>query len=332
MNSVYYIGIDGGGTKTEAILTNREGVVMARAKTDATNPNDVGIETSVARMHDLVAQLLLQTGISESQIYVFAGISGALNHKSTLTQALTLALPNAAGIEIGSDIVNLMYAELPLGDGACVICGTGSACFLRCEDELYRIGGWGYLLDSAGSGYDFGRMALEAALKDHDGRGPATALTDMLTERLGKPVWEALTDIYTQGKPYIASCAPLVFQAAAQGDAVAERIMTLNAGALAEMIDTAVAKRRALGRPASTPLPVAMGGSINQKEAPAWTARVSQQLTTPHDVTLTVAEVPMVVGAVLKALTCENPHITPDDYAVCAARVKQSYLAFMQKA
>ena len=332
MNSVYYIGIDGGGTKTEAILTDAQGKLLGRALTSATNPNDVGVETSVTLMSDLVHQLMMQTGIHPQNVCLFAGISGALNHKDALTNGLRRAQPTLSQVEIGSDIVNLIYAELPLGDGACVICGTGSACFLRCEDQLYRIGGWGYLLDSAGSGYDFGRMALEAALKAYDGRGNATLLTEMLRQHLGKPVQEALSDIYAQGKPYIASCAPLVFKAAAMGDAVAEDLMNVNAKALAEMIDTACRKREDLGRSTCAPMPVALGGGINQKEAPAWTERIAKHLTHPDQVSLSVAEVPMVVGAVLKAMTCHDLAMTPEVYDNCAGAVKKSYAAFIGKA
>lgn len=331
MKSVYYIGIDGGGTKTEAILTNREGRVMARALTDATNPNDVGVETSVTRMTWLTQQLLSQTDIAPSKTYLFAGISGALNHQKALTEGLCQAMPDLAHVEIGSDIINLMYAELPMGDGACVICGTGSACFLRCDDVLYRIGGWGYLLDSAGSGYDLGRMALEYALKAYDGRGSETVLTDLLAARLGKPVQDALSDIYAQGKPYIASCAPLVFHAASMGDMVAEEILTINARALADMITAACEKREALGRPTWPPLMVAMGGSINQKEAPFWTELIQRQMPNPKAAKLVVAQVPMVIGAAIKAMVAEKPLVATREYYDFSGEVRKSYLAFLKK-
>ena len=332
MNSVYYIGIDGGGTKTEAVMTTQEGQMIARSLACATNPNDVGVETSVRLMTSLTNDLLSQTGIDASQVYLFAGISGAINHKDELEFGMHQTLPRLAHIEIGSDIVNLIYAELPLGDGACVICGTGSACFLRCEEQLYRIGGWGYLLDSAGSGYDFGRMALESVLKAHDGRGKSTMLTELLADHLGKPVQDALSDIYAQGKPYIASCAPFVFKAAAMGDEVAEEIMNINAQALADMISTACKKQQQFGKPIGKPLPVALGGGINQKEAPAWTQRIQKHLSCPEQADLFVAEVPMVVGAVLKAITCQNRLISPQNYADYAKNIKRSYSAFMQKA
>ena len=330
MEYLYDIGIDGGGTKTEAVLMTSEGEVLSRATASATNPNDVGVDVSVARMKNLIDALLSKTGISPMNVHLFAGISGALNHRDALIDTMQEQLPTMKGMEVGSDMVNLMYAELPMGDGACVICGTGSVCFLRSEDTLYRIGGWGYLLDSAGSGYDIGRMALEYALKAHDGRGNSTILTDLLTTHLGQPVQDALTDIYAKGKAYIASCAPVVFKAARMGDSVAEDILNQNAKALAEMIDTACQKRDMLGRPTDTPLPVALGGGINQKEAPTWTERVQRFLKDPQRVSLMVANTPMVVGAVMKAYTNHHPHLTSDDYMAHTAKVKQGYHAYMQ--
>lgn len=330
MHDWYDIGIDGGGTKTQAVLTDKHGRVLAQAFTTATNPNDVGVEKSVELVVSLVISLLTQTGVDPAHVSLFAGISGALNHKENLLSKLGDALPAIGKIDVGSDIVNLMYAELPPGDGACVICGTGSACFLTCQDDLYRIGGWGYLLDSAGSGYDIGRMALEATLKAYDGRGQATMLTQLLTSYLGKPTQDALTDIYQKGKSYIASCAPFVFEAATLGDAVAEAILDANAKALADMMVTAYHKCESLAGHRNTPLPVAMGGSVNQKAAPMWTSRVAKFLPDSVAIAMSVANTPMVVGAVMKAYTNHQPDLSSNDHMAHIASVKQGYLAFAQ--
>ena len=328
MKNTYYIGIDGGGTKTEAVIADKDGQVLYRCQAGATNPNDVGVDASVSVIVDLTEELLQKAKIAPEDVSLFAGISGALNHRDELIAGIKVKMPDVAQVDVGSDIVNLLYAELPLGDGACVICGTGSACFLRADDELYRIGGWGYLLDSAGSGYDTGRMALEAVLKAYDGRGQATLLTDMLTAHLGKPAHEAISDIYSQGKPYIASCAPFVFRAAEQRDEVAEQIMQTNAKALADMIVAAYKKIQALGRE-DIMLPVALGGSINQKEAPAWTERIQGLIPADCRVSLMVADVPMVVGAVLKALT-NAQDVLPDQYHIYAENLKKNYTAYRQ--
>jgi hypothetical protein len=136
-------------------------------------------------------------------------------------------------------------------------------CFLRRGDELIRIGGWGYLLDSGGGGYDIGRDALEAVLRAHDGRGEATALTEKITARLGGEAHTKITDIYREGKPYIASCAPDVFEAAREGDPVATAILRRNARKLAEYIEAAWGHLTDQGQPHT--LPIVMGGGISQR-------------------------------------------------------------------
>ncbi len=189
----YVIGLDGGGTKTDGVLVGQDGRVLARRCVGASNPNDVGEEASAAVVRALAEVLATEAGVHLADCFVFGGISGALNHREGLTARLRSAVPAPGGVEIDSDMVNLLSAELPDRDGACIICGTGSACFVRRGQEVFRIGGWGYLLDSAGSGYDIGRQALEAALRAQDGRGRPTALSTKLADALGAPVQDSLT-------------------------------------------------------------------------------------------------------------------------------------------
>ena len=213
----YVIGLDGGGTKTDGVLVGQDGRVLARRCVGASNPNDVGEEASAAVVRALAEVLAIEAGVPLADCFVFGGISGALNHREGLTARLRSAVPAPGGVEIDSDMVNLLSAELPDRDGACIICGTGSACFVRRGQEVFRIGGWGYLLDSAGSGYDIGRQALEAALRAQDGRGCPTALSAKLADALGAPVQDSLTRLYAEGKTLIASLSPAVFTAAREG-------------------------------------------------------------------------------------------------------------------
>ena len=194
----YVIGLDGGGTKTDGVLVGQDGRVLARRCVGASNPNDVGEEASAAVVRALAEVLATEAGVHLADCFVFGGISGALNHREGLTARLRSAVPAPGGVEIDSDMVNLLSAELPDRDGACIICGTGSACFVRRGQEVFRIGGWGYLLDSAGSGYDIGRQALEAALRAQDGRGCPTALSAKLADALGAPVQDSLTRLYAR--------------------------------------------------------------------------------------------------------------------------------------
>ena len=301
----YLIGIDGGGTKTLGVLTDINGTVLAQAAVAATNPNDVTLPVAVERLEALCRSLLERGGVGESALAetsLFFGIAGGINYGPALEESLRALFPAAQALAVRSDIHILLSGEIPEGDGACIICGTGSACFLRRGSELIRIGGWGYLLDSGGSGYDMGRDALEAALRHFDGRGEPTLLSHLLEVHLGGAVNTRITEIYRAGKPYIAACAPLVFDAARQGDAVAEAILERNARRLAEYAECAWRWLTEDGRSVPDALPVVMGGGIAVHEAPAWQARI-RALTDPAvPAVYSAAAMPPVFGAVAEAL------------------------------
>jgi N-acetylglucosamine kinase-like BadF-type ATPase len=120
-----------------------------------------------------------------------------------------------------------------------VICGTVSVAFTYDNGSCIQTGGWGNLLDTAGSGYDFGREAICAALSERDELGAATLITSMVEARLGGAVKENISKVYTNDKGYIASFAPIVFDAYAKGDAVASEIIEKGTDRLAQLIDRA---------------------------------------------------------------------------------------------
>lgn len=318
----YYIAIDGGGTKTEGLLTDAHGQVLAHGFGVASNPNDVTLSGSVTVLTGLVNRLMEQAGLTDldlPEVSLFAGVAGGINYCPALEAALREAYPTVGALGVRSDVQILLSGELPVGDGACIICGTGSACFLRRGDEIVRIGGWGYLLDSGGSGYDIGRDALEAVLRAHDGRGETTALTDLLTAHLGGEVHTKITEIYKEGKPYIAACAPCVFKASRAGDSVAETILRRNAYSLAEYIEAAwghLTKNKA-AEPSC--LPVVMGGGISEKEADYWLPLVASLVNTDIPVRITVATAPPVFGAVVEASKQSGGEQTVDFSAIRAA-------------
>ncbi len=323
----YIIGIDGGGTKTEGVLTDLSGIILARRITGASNPNDVTLPVSAERLNTLCRDLLKDAGLSADHLpftSVFGGIAGGINHGPHLENALREKMPAVGQLTIRSDIHILLTGELPSGDGACIICGTGSACFLRLGTDIIRIGGWGYLLDSGGSGYDIGRDALEAVLRAFDGRGEQTLLTELLTEHLGGAVNTRITEIYSEGKPYIAACAPFVFKAARLGDVVSEAILNRNARRLAEYAETAWAWATAEGRTPLDPLPVVMGGGISVKESPCWQERILSLTSSAVSLTLTVAEMPSVYGAVIEALK-QTEEGNNTDFSALRARFLEEY-------
>lgn len=231
----YMIAVDGGGTKTLAVLLNENGDVLGKQKTGPSNPNDIGREASAGLLCGLCRNLSCGYEVSA----VFAGISGATGNSDFLAQALAAVFPRAR-ISVGPDVSNL-FALLPSGgDGSAVlICGTGSVCFAKKNGELHRIGGWGWLLDSWGGGYSVGRAGMEAALSYCDGRGKAADLYGYAREYLGERPEDAVPRIYREGKPFIAGFAGYVCKAAENGGSDAGKIVSEAAESLAEYLTAA---------------------------------------------------------------------------------------------
>lgn len=227
----YLLGIDGGATKTDFVLCRMDGWVERRLLLDSSNPNDVGLPACLGVLEEGVLRITAGRTVARA----FAGISGAgAGQQAAEIAALLHALLPDALVRCDSDAVSAL--RLSEGDGMTLIAGTGSALFSRVGGETFRVGGWGYLFDDRGGAYAVGRDAVAAALLAFDGRGEETALAGALSQTLGAPAPDALGRIYAGGKRLIASFAPLVFDASARGDAVAQGILRHNAEALASLV------------------------------------------------------------------------------------------------
>lgn len=212
------IGIDAGGTKNELVLCEKDGRVVNRLTAPGSNAADLGPENAARRIASQVRALV--DGHTETVDALFAGLSGggAPAISGEVRAVLTRELPFVKSISNGSDALNGLYAGVGAGDGMVVIAGTGTSAFVRCGGVLTQVGGWGYLVDDAGSGYSIGRAVLNAAFRERDGRGESTRLTELVERQLGFNVLGAVPMIYRGGKRTVASFAPLAFEAADMGD------------------------------------------------------------------------------------------------------------------
>ena len=249
----YYIAIDSGGSKTLGVLFDEHGVVTQKLRAGGANPNALGADAAVQVVFDVIGRLsAFADGIVSGVIISWAGITA-------YGDVFEVRLRQMTGIDAlytVTDAVPLLTGGLGDRDGACLISGTGSVCFVRTGGELTRIGGWGYLLDvSSGSGFDLGRDALIAALYDRDGQGESTLLAELVRERLGCEACDAIPRIYEGGQAYIASFAHLVFEGARRGDKVSLEIIRKNCEGLSKML-TAAAKNL------SPPFDVVLSGGI----------------------------------------------------------------------
>lgn len=219
----YVIGVDGGGTKTEVVVCDKKGNVVARVIGGSSNPNDIGNDNMLKVVGDLMEKAL-PTDCAKADIGL--GISGLFvaGSEKFLCDGLKKRFPFLDCTKAYSDkdaALNCAYD----GDGCIVIIGTGSVGVVKKNGVVKNLGGGGYLIDDALSGFDLGREVLNAVLCANDGIGEKTILTDFFNEKAGENIRTHLKTVYQKGKAYVASFAPLIFTALEKNDKVAEDIM-----------------------------------------------------------------------------------------------------------
>lgn len=241
----YYLGVDGGGTKTEFALTDAAGGLLARCTLKGSNPNDCGIAASCEILRQGFDTVCAE--VSKSEVAAFIGIAGVSDPRTNRAMGDFLERQGFAAMSFGGDYCNILSAGLDTHTGLIAIMGTGCVVFgqVALPDgtlELQRTGGWGHLLDDGGSGWRIGRDALFAAYAHHDGSGEATLLTGMIGEKAGVSLPELVPVLYANDKSFIAGFAPVVFAAAEQGDSIAKRILQRNMSELARLLASGLKK------------------------------------------------------------------------------------------
>lgn len=254
----YYLGIDGGGTKTEFLLADKEGRELRRVLHGSCNPNDVGIETTLEVLSRGIQETCEQ--LPKRKISVFAGIAGSTTGDHRQRILALLEKYRFGRIAADTDAKNAVAAALNGADGIAVIMGTGSIAFVQVSGASRRIGGYGYLLGDGGSGFAIGRDAIAAALTDEDGCGAPTLLRQMVHEKCGgDTIWDRVSEFYRGGKRLIAGYAPLVFEAYRLGDHAAQEILRKNMQSIAQLIEGA-----AMRLPHLEEIPVVLCGGLTR--------------------------------------------------------------------
>lgn len=227
------IGIDGGGTKTECLLADENGVIIASSVGGPTNPNVIKSSLLWQTFKRLLHHLKEQASDQYNHVtHIFAGISGVgnENNQREIMRIITELVSETVHVDVYPDPINALYSGTFGEPGIVQISGTGSITYgINKELKHDRVGGWGYLFGDEGSGYDIGRQGISRSLKAFDGRGQTTILLEMLYDYFNvKDGQELIHEIYTSPMPKdkIAPISQIVFQAYKLSDAVALEIIT----------------------------------------------------------------------------------------------------------
>ena len=176
----------------------------------------------------------------------------ALQPKATALLADALSLPEDRVLATGDERTALRGA-FPDGDGIILISGTGMICLGRDhQGKEHRCGGWGWMLDGAGSAFDLGHQGLQLTLQMADGRRPDHPLRQKMWEQLdcrGHADVKAWVVQPSRTAADLAALAPLLVAAADAGLPAAQDILQRSAAALVSCAAT-VARELALPQPA----------------------------------------------------------------------------------
>jgi len=239
MNQKYIIGVDGGGTKTLALLADIDGNVLARGVSGPSNYNAVGFDAACVALEEAIT--LAQKNHQGELSALCLGLAGAgrLEDIERFQKWAQNKFPQTM-VKVVNDAEILLAAGSPTGAALALVCGTGSIVYGRIiSGELIRAGGWGYLFGDEGSGYSIGAAALRAVMQSYDGRGPSTFLTELILDKRGvSSPPDLVRSIYGAESPRleVASLSELVEQAAGQNDAVAISILEIAAQELVKSI------------------------------------------------------------------------------------------------
>ena len=220
-----FLGIDGGGTKTLAVIVDAQGQERGRALTGSGNYQAVGVVEATAQLLAAAEQAAQIAGCQLPVEAAWLGLAG-VDRPSDQALLLPRLQPLAESIRLTND-AELLLSALDDAVGVALVAGTGSIALGRdAHGATVRASGWGHILGDEGSGYEIGRLALQAATRAADGRGEATALLESILRTWGlKRPDDLIGRVYqNDDNTAIARLSSLVFLAAQNGDRVAQNI------------------------------------------------------------------------------------------------------------
>jgi N-acetylglucosamine kinase-like BadF-type ATPase len=263
-----YLGVDGGGTKTDFLLIDESGRVLASHRAGSAYYLETGIEALETMLVSGIQETLRKARVPASALaFAFIGLPAHGEDSALLPRLDRVAesvLP-AASHRCGNDMVCGWAGALAGRDGINLVAGTGSIAYGEYAGRRARAGGWGELFSDEGSAYWVARESLSLFSRMSDGRIPKGPLYAMIRERFvlrgDLDLCAAVYGPPPLARSELAGLAPLLGRAAAAGDVHAQGVLAAAARELAAMVH---AVRESLGPPPGESLRVSYSGGMFQ--------------------------------------------------------------------
>ena len=250
----HFLGVDGGQSSTTAVIGDECGRILGEGTAGPCNH-------VAAAVGGCLAAACREAGLDPQRVRFASaclGFSGGPDDKRAIVEKMV----SAESLIVTTDAQIALSGAAGGKPGIITIAGTGSIAFGRnAAGKTARAGGWGYVFGDEGGAFDLVRQALRAALRCEEGWGPETSLKQKLLEAAGAASANELLHLFYAvdfPRDRIAAYAPLVDQAALEGDQTARRILEKAARELAAI--TSAVRRQLFGK--GEPVRVAYAGGV----------------------------------------------------------------------
>lgn len=185
---IYFLGVDGGGTKTKFECYDESGALVSEISKPTCHLLQVSSERAIEVLNFGLLEIkeAIQFQEGQDKLYIGLGLAGYGLNQALRKQIETVCQLAFEGEHylLSSDAEIALIGALKGKDGILIIAGTGSIAFAKFGDRIERCGGWGYQLGDEGSGYWIGRQLLAEFTKQADGRHLKTELFSKLCNHL----------------------------------------------------------------------------------------------------------------------------------------------------
>jgi N-acetylglucosamine kinase-like BadF-type ATPase len=214
---MYYLGVDGGGTKTRVIIINDNKEQIYENIAGPSSVDTVSLETSIKHINDALKDFFNEnkTAVFTS---MFIGVGGIVfNHQKEAlkTQASKIyGTTSSTLIHVENDMYNSLFSGGHFDQGMSLICGTGMVAFgMNKQNKTHKSGGWGYKEGELGSGYSLGFSAIQYMIRAYDGRYEIDDFATEVAHKVGlkqaSDIVPIMDDLHIN-RTKVASLAPLV--------------------------------------------------------------------------------------------------------------------------
>ncbi len=228
---MYYLGIDGGGSKTKFTITDENLKVLGSIEIGTTHFKQIGFDGLEKRLSEGRELILDKCDLKKEELSgVGIGLAGYGNVKEYRDNIDKVCSKVFEGLKyiVFSDIRAAFSGALNDEDGIVIIAGTGSIGLALFKDEFYRSGGWGSLIGDEGSAYYIGLRTLNEFTKEADGRKEKGYIYNLIKDKLNLEndynLLRYLIDEIKEDRREIAKFSKVCYEAALKGD---ERAMDI---------------------------------------------------------------------------------------------------------